>query len=147
MTGGRRKKHAAPEFRLAVAPSVNERTGRPTTLVMLQTIKSFSTFRYTLAVEDRLENDALLLRVLGLRTPSLDLPASGPAEFRKEYEGLSGDIRIVVEGLDGSHSSIGTRITHGRVTLTVPVSGRALEVDIPSANLTQTGTSHDPSPL
>jgi hypothetical protein len=144
---GRREKHGLPEFRLLVAAARNERTGRPTTLVVLQTTKSFSTFRYTLAVDDRLEDDALTLKVLGLRTPSLDLPAAGPAEFRKEYEGLSGDIRIVVEGLDGSHSSITTHITPGRVTLTAPASGRALEVDIPSANRPQTGTSHDPRPL
>jgi hypothetical protein len=140
----RKAKSAVPEFRLLVAAAVNERTGRPTTLVVLQTTKSFSTFRYTLAVDDRLESGALLLRVLGLRTPSLDLPATGPAEFRKEYEGLSGDIRIDVEGLDGSHSSISTHITPDRVTLTVPVSGRALEVDIPSANRSQNGTPHDP---
>ena len=144
---GRKEKSPAPEFRLLVAPAVNERTGRPTTLVLLQTTKSFSTFRYTLAVDDRPGDGALLLKVLGLRTPSLDLPATGPAEFRKEYEGLSGDITIVVEGLDGARSSISTHITPGRVTLTAPVSGRALEVDIPSANRTQTGTSHDPRPL
>jgi hypothetical protein len=144
---GRKGKSTLPEFRLLVAAAVNERTGRPTTLVVLQTTRLFSTFRYTLAVDDRLESGALLLRVLGLRTPSLDLPATGPAEFRKEYEGLSGDFRIVVEGLDGSHSSIGTYITPDRVTLTAPVSGRALEVDIPSANRTQTGTPHDPRPI
>jgi hypothetical protein len=144
---GRKAKSPLPELRLLVAPAVNERTGRPTTLVVLQTTKSFSTFRYTLAVDDRHGEGALLLKVLGLRTPPLDLPATGPAEFRKEYEGLSGDIMIVVEGLDGARSSIKTHITPGRVTLTAPVSGRALEVDIPSANRTQTGTSHDPRPL
>jgi hypothetical protein len=144
---GRREENARSEFRLRVAPAVNERTGRPTTLVVLQTTKSFSTFRYTLAVDDRPGNGVLRLKVLGLRTPSLDLPAAGPAEFRKEYERLSGDITIVVEGLDGSQSSISAHITPGRVTLTSPVSGRALEVDIPSANRTQTGTSHDPRPL
>ena len=143
----RKGKHALPEFRLLVTAAVNERTGRPTTLVVLQTTKSFSTFRYTLAVDDRLENAALHLRVLGLRTPSLDLPATGPAEFRKEFDGLSGDMKIVVEGLDGTLSSISTHITPGRVTLTAPVSGRGLEVDIPSANRTQTGTPHDPRPL
>lgn len=143
----RKEKPSLPEFRLLVAPAVNERTGRPTTLVVLQTTKSFSTFRYALAVDDRPGNGTLLLKVLGLRTPSLDLPAAGPAEFRKEYDGLSGDITIVVEGLDGSHSSVTTHVTPGRVTLTAPVSGRALEVDIPSANRSQSGRSHDPRPL
>ena len=138
--------HSA-EFRLHVAPAVNERSGRPTTLVILQTTKAFSTFRYTLAVDDHMENNSLTLKILGLRTPSLDLPATGPAEFRKEYEGLSGNVRIVVEGLDGAHSTIGAHIAPGRVTLTSPVSGRALEVDIPSANRPQPGTEHDSRPL
>ncbi len=136
-----------PEFRLAVSPAVNERTGKPTTLVVLQTTKSFSTFRYALAVDDRLSGDALRLKVLGLRTPPLDLPAAGPAEFRKEYEGLAGNITIDVEGLDGSLSSIGTHITPDRITLTRAVSGRALEVDIPSAHPSQTDTRHDPRPF
>jgi hypothetical protein len=143
----RKDKQESTEFRILVAPAVNERTGRPTTVVTLQTTKSFSTFRYALAVEDRLEPGVLHLKVLGLRTPSLDLPASGPAEFRKEYEGLSGDLRIVVEGLDGARSTLGTHITPDRVTLTSAVSGRTLQVDIPSANPTQTGTSHDPRSL
>jgi hypothetical protein len=143
----RKESPPLPEFRLLVAPAVSERTGRPTTLVVLQTTKSFSTFRYELAVDDRSGNGTLLLKVLGLRTPWLDLPAAGPAEFRKEYEGLSGAITIVVEGLDGSHSSVTTHVTPGRVTLTAPVSGRALEVDIPSANRSHSGRSHDPRPL
>ena len=131
---GRRDKQESAEFRILVAPAVNERTGRPTTVVVLQTTKTFSTFRYVLAVEDRLEGSALTLKVLGLRTPNLDLPSTGPAEFRKEYEGLPDELRITVEGLDGSHSTIGTRISPDRVTLTTALSGRALEVDIPSAN-------------
>jgi|GEM_PF-3156730 len=144
---GRREKQGSTEFRIFVAPAVNERTGKPTTIVILQTTKSFSTFRYTLAVEDRLESGALHLKVLGLRTPSLDLPATGPAEFRKEYEGLAGDFRIIVEGLDGARSTFGTHIAPDRVTLTSAVTGRALEVDIPSANPSQSGRSHDPRPL
>lgn len=138
---GRRDRQEQTEFRIRVAPAVNERTGRPTTVVVLQTTKSFSTFRYTLAVDDRLEDGALVLKILGLRTPSLDLPSTGPAEFRKEYDGLSGDLRIIVEGLDGAKSTIGTHIAPDRVTLTSAVTGRALEVDIPSANPTQTGNA------
>jgi len=144
---GSRNRETPPEFRLHISPAVSERTGRPVTLVVLQTTKSFSTFRYALAVNDRREEDTLHLKVLGLRTPALDLPATGPAEFRKEYEDLSGDVRIVVEGMDGSRSSVDTHITPGRVTVTAPVTGRALEVDIPSANRSQTGRSHDPHSL
>ena len=131
---GHPEREQAAEFRLQVSPAVSERSGRPVTLVVLQTVKSFSTFRYALAVDDRRENDTLHLKVLGLRTPSLDLPATGPAEFRKEYEDLSGDIRIVVEGMDGAHSSVDTHITPGRVAVTAPVTGRALEVDVPPAH-------------
>jgi hypothetical protein len=145
--GAQRGKQDPPEFRLVVAPAVNERTGKPTTLVVLQTTKSFSTFRYTLAVDDRIAGDSLRLKVLGLRTPALDLPATGPAEFRKQYEELAGDVRIDVEGLDGSLSSVDTHIAPGRVTLTSGVTGRPIEVDIPSANRSQTGTPDDTRPL
>jgi len=36
--------------------------------------------------------------------------------------------------MDGSRSSVGTHITSGRVTITAPVTGKALEVDVQSAN-------------
>ncbi|HTY59074.1 MAG TPA: hypothetical protein VMF59_09660 [Bacteroidota bacterium] len=145
--GARKGQQEIPEFRLVVSPAVNERTGKPTTLVVLQTTKSFSTFRYALAVDDRVADGTLRLKVLGLRTPSLDLPATGPAEFRKEYAELAGDVTFDVEGLDGSHSSVVTHINPGRVTLTSGVRGRPIEVDIPSANRSQNGTPDDPRPL
>ena len=131
---GPRDSASGAEFRLALSPAVSERTGRPVTLVVLQTVKSFSTFRYALAVDDRREKETLRLKVLGLRTPSLDLPATGPAEFRKEYEDLAGDVTVIVEGMDGSRSSVAAHIAPGRVTITAPATGRALEVDVPPAH-------------
>ncbi|MEW6511622.1 MAG: hypothetical protein AB1428_11775 [Bacteroidota bacterium] len=130
MTKPRRRTEA--EYRLRVAPHVNERTQQPCTLVVLQTTKDFANFRYELAVDERLEGRTLHLKVLGLKAPQLDLPAAGPAEFRKEYSGLNGEYTIVVCGLDGSSIPVGVRITPRAVTLTEPPGAGIIAVDFPS---------------
>jgi hypothetical protein len=100
-----KKKGPAPEYRLSVVPAGGDLSSHGGTLVVLRTATSFANFRYTLSVEERREGNTIHLKVLGLRPPSLDLPSSGPAEFTREYEGLHGRYRIVVEGLDGSKIS------------------------------------------
>ncbi|HXX64276.1 MAG TPA: hypothetical protein VEO56_10830 [Bacteroidota bacterium] len=131
-----RNKRPPPDYRLQLRRMINERTHRPSTLLVLQTTKAFASFRYGLTVEEHLEAGALHLTVMGLEAPRLDLPGAGPAEFRKEYEDLSGDIRIVITGLDGSRSSVDARITAESVTLRSPVTGKAIEVSFVPGTLT-----------
>lgn len=131
-----RHKKPPPDYRLHLTRMINERTHQPSTLVVLQTTKAFASFRYGLTVEEHLEKGALHLTVMGLEAPSLSLPGAGPAEFRKEYENLSGDIRIIVTGLDGSRSSVDARISAESVTLRAPIAGRSLEVSLPPGTRT-----------
>ena len=118
------------EYRLQITPYIDERTRRPSTLVVLRTTKSFASFRYALDVDAEFDGDTLRLNVLGLKAPDLDLPAAGPAEFRQDYEGMSGDCRIVVRGLDGSSTAIAVRVTPQSVTLVGPVTGRNVALDL-----------------
>ena len=102
---GGKKKGPAPEYRLSVIPAGSHRGSAGVTLIVLRTATSFANFRYALSVDERRDGNTIHLKVLGLRPPPLDLPSSGPAEFTREYEGLHGRYRIVVEGLDGSRIS------------------------------------------
>lgn len=119
-----------PEYRLQLSPHADPHTGRRTTLVILRTAKFFSSFRYALDVSDRVEGKRIILKILGLQAPRLDLPAAGPAEFRREYERLRGDYTIVVEGPNGSTSELQVRVTPLRVTLRRPVTGNVVAVEI-----------------
>jgi hypothetical protein len=123
------KKNA--EYLLRVARHVNERTQRPCILVQLTTASSFAHFRYELAVDDRMEGNTLHLRVLGLKAPRLDLPASGPAEFRKEFEGWQGKHQIIVYGLDGTSATVGVTITPGTIALARPAPPGIVDLEEP----------------
>lgn len=131
----RPKQTDQPEYTLRVTPHINERTRRPCTLVQLLTSKVFASFRYELAVEDRLEGDTLHLRVLGLKAPQLDLPAAGPAEFRKEYDGWQGKQKIVVYGLDGSSTTVTLTVTPRGISAAGPVPPGIVALDAPTPSM------------
>ena len=125
------KRPADPEFALRILPHVNERTRRPSTLVQLLTTKSFANFRYELAVDERREGNILHLTILGLKAPQLDLPAAGPAEFRREYDGWQGKHCIVVHGLDGSITTIRFRVNPKGIVMDDPLPQGIIKLDTP----------------
>ena len=124
----RPSKSEIPEYRLLIAPHLNERTQRYTTVVALETGKPFAAFRYALNVEELISGKSISYKVVGLSTPRLSLPSSGPASFRTEYESLRGEYTITVEGLDGKVSSFGIRIGPRQVKVTKPVAGGMIEL-------------------
>jgi hypothetical protein len=123
---GKRTRAQRPEYRLLIAPHINERTYLPTTLVVLETAQAFAAFRYELSVEEKIEGKTLSYRILGLRAPSLALPASGRAAFRKEYRDLKGTYTVSVIGLNGAATECTVRISPKKVALVKPPNGRSL---------------------
>jgi hypothetical protein len=105
------------EYRLLITPHFNERGQKYTTLFLLETVKSFASFRYDLSVEETIDKKTITYRVLGLKTPHLSLPASGHARFMREYEDLQGTYDVVIEGLDGKVNSFSVRIAPQQVRL------------------------------
>ncbi len=105
------------EYRLLITPQYNERGQKYTTLFLLETVKSFASFRYDLSVEETVDKKTIRYRVLGLRTPQLSLPATGHAQFMREYDNLKGTYQVVVEGLDGKSNSFSVRIAPQQVRL------------------------------
>ena len=66
---------------------------------------------------DHHERDPLAYRVLGLKTPHLSLPATGHAQFMREYDNLKGTYEVIIEGLDGKTNSFSVRIAPQQVRL------------------------------
>ncbi len=105
------------EYRILIAPHVAERTQRPTTLVVLETMKTFATFRYELSVKTEVTPSTLHFAILGFRTPQLSLPSSGSARFEQEFEGLHGTYEVTLQGIDGRATTFSVGITPGQVKL------------------------------
>ncbi len=105
------------EYRLLITPQYNERGQKYTTLFLLETVKSFASFRYDLSVEEMIDKKTIRYRVLGLKTPHLSLPATGHAQFMREYDNLKGTYEIVIEGLDGKSNTFSVRIAPQQVRL------------------------------
>lgn len=104
-----------PEYRLLIMPHVVERTQRSATLVVLETVKAFATFRYELSVKAEVKASSLHFAVLGFRTPQLSLPASGPARFEQAIEHLNGTFEVSIKGIDGRTTSFSLHITPEQV--------------------------------
>jgi hypothetical protein len=99
-----KKKKITPEFeyRMLLQSTFNDLRQVPTTTVTIETTKQFASFRYELSVEEAISQKTLRYTILGLKAPRLSLPATGPAQFSREYDRLRGKYTITVEHLDGS---------------------------------------------
>jgi hypothetical protein len=117
---GRQEHKENSEYRLLITPQFNERGQKYTTLFLLETVKSFASFRYDLSVEETLDKKTIRYRVLGLKTPHLSLPSPGHAQFMREYDNLKGTYDVVIEGLDGKTNSFSIRIAPQQVRLMSP---------------------------
>ena len=124
----KRPRPRASEYRLTVLPHVNDRTFAPTTLVTLETAQAFAAFRYDLTVEEKRTDNTVTFRVLGLNTPSLSLPSSGPARFVREYDDLRGTIQFTVVGLDGNKSTCTLRIGPKKIDVVRGPAGGTVSV-------------------
>jgi hypothetical protein len=99
------------DYRLTISPHVNERQNTPTTVITIETTKAFASFRYELSVKEETNGKEIRYTILGLKAPQLSLPASGTAQFRREYEHLKGKCTILVESLDGTTNEFAVNIS------------------------------------
>ncbi len=112
-----RKKPEESEYLLRLAPTYVEREQKYKTLLILETTKLFSNFRYDLSVREEFDKKTLYFKVLGLRPPQLSLPAVGHARFVREFDNLRGTYDIAIEGLDGRVNSFSVKFTPKKMQL------------------------------
>jgi hypothetical protein len=98
------------DYRLSILPHRDAQSPAGKTLVVLETVREFASFRYDLAVTEEKNGQSMRYTVTGLRPPDLSLPSSGPAQFFREYSGLSGTCEFIVVGLDHRTNSFLVRI-------------------------------------
>lgn len=127
----KRSPHDTPEYHLTVTPHLNERRQLPTTLVILETVQYFATFRYELSVDLQRDGNTLALTVRGLQAPDLSLPSSGHARFGREFDDLHGTVNVTVRGLNGRSGAVTLRISPQRVRIITPPADEYLRVTVP----------------
>lgn len=89
-------KTSAVEYRLLVQPAYDETLKKHGYLFLLETSKIFTNFSYVIDVRDVLEGNGLLWTLHGLRAPSMIMPATGSATFRKIYFDLPRTVRFTL---------------------------------------------------
>ena len=120
------------EYRLTITREMHEREGRRMTAFLLQTARQFASFRYEISMEEDLGERTIGLTILGLRTPQLSLPSSGPAEFRRVYDHPDGTYEVRVTGLDGTAAMFTMEVHGDTVAITRKPSEGFLEVVTPA---------------
>ena len=123
-----RKTKNSIEYRMLIVPHFNERTQKHTTLVVLETAKSFASFQYEISVRQSKDRNRLSYKILGLTAPQLSLPAAGHAHFEMEYDDLAGSYDLEIEGLDGTVNVFSVKISSDKVELLKSPPKRFIDV-------------------
>jgi hypothetical protein len=122
------KKKPSIEYRLFIAPRYDETRKKETTLFLLETIKEFSTFRYSIVVRHTVDNKTIRLDILGLKTPEVTMPGFGPARKDIEIDDLHGTYEVSVAKLDGGENHFSLKVTKKGITVEYQPSGKFIAV-------------------
>ncbi len=76
------------EYRLLVQPATDDIQKKDGFLFLLETSKQFTNFSYVIDVKDDVRGSEVVWTLHGLRAPSMNMPATGTAQFRKFYSEL-----------------------------------------------------------
>lgn len=105
------------EYRLLVHHTYDQTVKRAGILFLLETTKQFTNFAYTIDVQDRVEKNSLLWSLHGLRTPSMNMPSTGTAQFQKVYFDLGRKITFTLEKKGNLKVSIEIKFHKDSVTV------------------------------
>ena len=117
MAKAKQQKPDEPEYRLRIGPTYVEREDKFKTLLILETTRLFSNFRYDLSVREEFDDKTLHFKVLGLKPPQLSLPAVGHAQFTRTFDNLRGTYEISIEGLDNKVNTFSVKFTPKKMQL------------------------------
>ena len=113
----RGKKHHEPEYSLHVFHHYDERTRRTLQVFLVQTIKEFTSFNYEILLEAGVQERAIHLKILGLRTTPLIMPGVGPARGRRDFTNLRGSYDLDVMKLDGETNQFHLDVSSSKIVV------------------------------
>jgi len=113
----RKKKHHDPEYSLHIFHHFDERTRKTLQVFLVQTIKEFTSFNYEILLDAALQEKAIHLKILGLRTTPLIMPGIGPARGRWDFTDLRGSYELDVMKLDGETNQFHLDVSSARIAV------------------------------
>ncbi len=84
------------EYQLIISKKYSPLSKKFLTQFELKTIHEFTNFKYAIIVESIINNHTIHFDILGLSTPFVTIPNTGPAIFTVEYENLSGIYDVII---------------------------------------------------
>jgi hypothetical protein len=112
-----RKRYRDPEYALHVFHHVDEQTQKTSVVFLLRTTKEFTNFNYQILLDASLDDRAIQLRILGLRTTPLIMPGVGPAQGRKDFTNLEGVYDLSVTKLDEERNQFRLHFSRTRIKI------------------------------
>ena len=111
----KKNKKQSIEYRLLVVPTYDDTLKKEGTLFLLETTKLFTNFSYFIDIRDTLEGNTLQWSLHGLRAPSMNLPATGTAQFRKVYFDLPKTLQFALLKKENNKASTEFKISKSLV--------------------------------
>ena len=123
-----KKKNPSVEYRLFITPKFDETRKKDTTLFLVETVKEFSTYRYSIVVKHTVKDKTIRLDILGLNTPEVTMPAFGPARKHLVVDDLHGSYDITVAKLDGGENHFSLKVSKKRISIEYHPAGKFIAV-------------------
>lgn len=114
----RRKRHRDPEYSLHVFHRFDERIRKVLQIFLVQTVKEFTSFNYEILLDVAVQDRAIQMKILGLRTTPLIMPGVGPARGRRDFTELRGSYQLNVIKLNGETNEFQVELTPSSVSIT-----------------------------
>jgi hypothetical protein len=112
-----KKKHRDPEYALHIFHHNDERTGKSSVVILVRTIKEFTSFNYEILLNASMTERTIQVKILGLRTTPLIMPGIGPARGRKDFDNLGGEYTVQVSKLDGETNEFHLSVSASQIAL------------------------------
>ena len=113
----RKKKKRDPEYALHVFHHFDERARKVLQVFLVQTTKEFTSFNYEILLDVAVQNKAIHLKILGLQTTPLLMPAAGPARGRRDFTDLAGSYVLNIMKLDGEMNEFQLDVTPSNLVI------------------------------
>ncbi len=112
-----KKKPKEPEYMLNIFHQIDERTNEKAVVFLLETITEFRSFNYEILLEDKIVGREIEFKIVGLQTPPIQIPATGPARAQREYRPLRGRYVLKISKPDGAANQFALHISPDRIRI------------------------------
>jgi len=113
----KRNQKKLPEYVLHIFHATDDLSQERVVVFLVRTVKEFVSFGYEILLEDSRRDREINMKILGLHTPAMIMPGTGPAYGVRAYQNLSGFYQLSVAKLNRSTNEFTIKITPDAIAL------------------------------